>query len=118
MLRPRTPQGNPPRKTPAGRTSIASAKCRGCWPPPHNCRLPNSLRPHTYRTLLGLLYSTGIRIGEAFALNLEDFHREEQNLYIAAGKFRKARWVSLSGTANDALRQYVEKRQRISPWRA
>ncbi len=76
----------------------------------------NSLRPHTYRMLLGLLYSTGIRIGEAFALKLEDFHREEQNLYIAAGKFRKARWVSLSGTANDAVCQYVEKRQRISPY--
>ena len=34
----------------------------------------NSLRPHTYATLLGLLYSTGIRIGEASALNLEDLH--------------------------------------------
>jgi len=76
---------------------------------------PNSLRPYTYRTLLGLLYCTGIRIGEAFALNLEDFHGEEQNLYIAAGKFRKARWVSLSGTACDALRQYVERRQRVAP---
>ena len=76
---------------------------------------PNSLRPHTYRTLLGLLYSTGIRIGEALALNLEDFHREEQNLYVAAGKFRKARWVSLSGTASEALGQYVEKRQPLGP---
>ena len=39
-------------------------------------RLPpvNSLRPHTHRTLLGLLYCTGLRVGEAFALNLEDFH--------------------------------------------
>ncbi len=74
---------------------------------------PNALRPYTYRTLLGLLYSTGIRIGEAFALNLEDFHRAEQNLYVAAGKFRKARWVSLSGTAGEAVRQYVEQRQRI-----
>jgi len=51
----------------------------------------NSLRPHTYRTLLGLLYSTGVRIGEALALNLEHFHSEEQMLYIAEGKFRKAR---------------------------
>ncbi len=76
---------------------------------------PNSLRPHTYRTLLGLLYSTGIRIGEALAVNLEDFHREEQNLYVAAGKFRKARWVSLSGTASEVLGQYVEKRQPLSP---
>jgi len=76
---------------------------------------PNSLRPHTYRTLLGLLYSTGIRIGEALAWNLEDFHREEQNLYVAAGKFRKARWVSLSGTASEVLGQYVEKRQPLGP---
>jgi site-specific recombinase XerD len=76
---------------------------------------PNSLRPHTYRTLLGLLYSTGIRIGEALALNLEDFHREEQNLYVAVGKFRKARWVSLSGTTSEALGQYVEKRQPLGP---
>lgn len=74
-----------------------------------------SLRPHTHRTLLGLLYSTGIRIGEAFALNLEDFHREEQNLYVAEGKFRKARWVPLSSSATEALRQYVERRRRISP---
>jgi len=76
---------------------------------------PNSLRPHTYRTLLGLLYSTGIRVGEALALNLEDFHREEQNLYVAAGKFRKARWGPLSGTASEVLGQYVEKRQRMGP---
>ena len=30
----------------------------------------NSLRPLTYRTLLGILYSTGIRIGEASTLGL------------------------------------------------
>jgi site-specific recombinase XerD len=76
---------------------------------------PNWLRPHTYRTLFGLLYSTGIRVGEAFALNLEDLHREEQSLYIAVGKFRKARWVSLSSTTRDALHQYVERRRRIGP---
>jgi site-specific recombinase XerD len=74
-----------------------------------------SLRPHTYRTLLGLLYSTGIRIGEAFALNLEDFHGKEQRLYIAAGKFRKARWLPLSCSAAEALHRYVERRRRGSP---
>ena len=46
-------------------------------------RLPpeNSLRPRTYRTLLGLLYSTGIRIGEASALNLEHSTGHEPALY-------------------------------------
>lgn len=76
---------------------------------------PNSLRPHTYRTLLGLLYSTGIRIGEAAALNLEHFHSAEQRLYIAEGKFRKARWVSLSGSTCRALDQYLHKRLQIRP---
>jgi site-specific recombinase XerD len=75
----------------------------------------NSLRPYTYRTLLGLLYSTGIRIGEAFAVNLEDFHPEEPSLYVAKGKFRKARWVPLSASATEALRHYVERRRQIRP---
>lgn len=75
----------------------------------------NSLRPLTYRTLLGLLNSTGIRIGETFALNLEDLYSDRQSLYIAEGKFRKARWVPLSSSTGDALRQYVQRRQRISP---
>ena len=75
----------------------------------------NSLRPHTYRTLLGLLYSTGIRIGEALALNLEHFHSEEQMLYIKEGKFRKARWVPISASTCQALEQYVRKRLQMRP---
>ncbi len=71
---------------------------------------PGSLRPHTYRTLLGLLYSTGIRIGEALALNIEHFLPTEQRLYIAEGKFRKARWVALSDSTCHALQHYLEGR--------
>ena len=73
----------------------------------------NSLRPHTYSTLLGLLYSTGIRIGEALALNREDFQEAEQRLYIAQGKFRKARWVPLSASTSQALQQYLHKRLQM-----
>jgi len=75
----------------------------------------NSLRPHTYRTLLGVLYSTGIRIGEAMALNLEHFHRAEQQFFIAEGKFRKARWVPLSPSTCQALEHYVGTRMQIRP---
>jgi site-specific recombinase XerD len=76
---------------------------------------PGSLRPLTYRTLLGLLYSTGIRIGEALALNLENFLSAEERLYIAKGKFRKARWVPLSSSTCQALQQYLDRRLRIKP---
>jgi len=73
---------------------------------------PNS---YTYRTLFGLLYTTGIRIGEAFALTLKDFHRELDLLYIAEGKFRKARWVPLHPSTSRILSQYIEHRLRNDP---
>jgi len=76
---------------------------------------PESLRPHTYRTLLGLLYCTGIRIGEAFALNLKDFHAPQQRLYIAEGKFHKARWIPLSPSTCGALHRYVQRRLQRTP---
>jgi site-specific recombinase XerD len=78
-------------------------------------RPPQSLRPQTYRTLLGLLYSTGIRIGEAVALNLNDFYKAEARLYIAEGKFHKARWVPLSACTCRALNDYVERRRQRTP---
>jgi len=75
----------------------------------------DSLRPHTYRTLLGLLYSTGLRIGEAMALNLHDVQLSTQRLYIAEGKFRKARWVALSNSTNHALAHYIDRRSKSVP---
>ncbi len=69
-----------------------------------------SLRPHTYRILFGLLYTTGIRIGEAFALTIKDFQRKFNLLYIAEGKFRKARWIPLHPSTSLMLNQYIELR--------
>lgn len=69
-----------------------------------------ALRGLTYQTLLGLLYCTGLRIGEAMALKLADFHSQDERLYIAEGKFRKARWVPLSPTTTQALSRYVKQR--------
>ena len=74
-----------------------------------------SLRAHTYKTLLGLLYCTGIRIGEALALNLEDFHGVEERIFIAEGKFRKARWVPLCVSTCRALQSYLDRRIHIKP---
>ena len=78
-------------------------------------RPPSSLRPHTYHTLLGLLYSTGMRIGEVFALNIEHFVPDERRLYVAEGKFRKARWIVLSASTTRALQQYFDRRMGKEP---
>jgi len=76
---------------------------------------PKSLRPYTYRTLFGLLYTTGIRIGKAFSLALMDFYSERDLLYIAEGKFKKARWLTLHPSTSRMLNQYIELRLRNSP---
>ncbi len=74
-----------------------------------------SLRGPTMQTLLGLLYSTGIRISEATGLNLADFYQDEKRLFIAKGKFRKARWVPMSPSTTVALSWYVDRRRKMKP---
>ena len=74
-----------------------------------------SLRPHTYHTLLGVLYTTGIRVGEALALNIEHFFPEERRLFIAEGKFRKSRWIVLSASTTGALSRYLMSRRNKEP---
>jgi len=69
---------------------------------------PDSLRPHTYRTLLGLLAVTGLRISEALALRFKDITPD--GLVIRETKFRKSRLVPLHATTTAALQAYVTKR--------
>ncbi len=74
----------------------------------------SSLRPHSYRTLFGLLYTTGIRIGEALALDINDVYLNTQRVHIREGKFHKERWVPLSPSTCVMLEKYIEKRQSIT----
>lgn len=75
----------------------------------------SSLLPHTYTTLFGLLYTTGIRIGEALAINLVDLYLNRQRLHIRDGKFHKARWLPLSPSTCDMLQRYINKRSAAMP---
>ena len=73
---------------------------------------PESLRPHTYSTLLSLLATTDLRISEAIALCLTDFSPE--GLRILESKFRKSRLVPLHPTASAALQRYIDKRAEFA----
>ena len=73
-----------------------------------------SLRPVTYTTLFALLYSTGIRIGEARGLDIGDVYPAEQRLHIRQGKYRKARWVPLSTSMQTLLGTYLTQRQNVA----
>lgn len=77
-------------------------------------RLPpvDGLRPATTATLLGLLYTTGIRIGEALALDVGDLDCRDRILTIRSGKFGKSRALALRDSTVEALRCYVHHPQR------
>ena len=59
-----------------------------------------------YLALFSLLYSTGIRIGEALALNWEDYAPDEKLIHIRKGKFSKQRYLILSCSMAKCLDEY------------
>src|SRR6266404_3512131 len=73
---------------------------------------PDSLRPYTDSTLLGLLAVTGLRISEALALRFKDVTPE--GLVIRETKFRKSRLVPLHATTTAALQQYLAQRSDLA----
>lgn len=68
------------------------------------------IRPWTYRTLLGLLASTGLRPGEALALNVDDADLVNGVLTIRDSKFGKSRFVPVAESTRLALIEYARER--------
>jgi integrase len=71
----------------------------------------DSLRPHSYATLIGLLAATGLRISEALSLQFSDITAD--GLLIRKTKFQKTRLVPLHDTARLAIDRYLPRRRRI-----
>jgi integrase/recombinase XerD len=70
-----------------------------------------SLRPAVVSTLIGLLYATGLRIGEALKLTLADIDLEGQRLIIRETKFKKSRYVPLSPSTVHQLALFLRHRR-------
>jgi integrase/recombinase XerD len=73
----------------------------------------DGLRPIMLATLLGLLASTGLRIGEAIRLNMDDVRLDAApaHLRVLESKFRKSRLVPIDPTTAAALANYVRHRR-------
>ena len=74
-----------------------------------------SLRPQTFSTLLGVLASTGLRVGEAIRLTMQDVHLDEAPplLHIRETKYHKSRLVPLHPTTAAPLRRYIALRTTL-----
>jgi integrase len=77
--------------------------------------LTPTLRGATYQTIIGLLAVTGIRIGEALALDREDVLLDDGMLRLRVAKQQRQRLVPLHETATNALREYARARDRACP---
>lgn len=77
--------------------------------------LRTPLRRATFVTLIGLLAVTGIRVGEAIALNRGDLDLRAGLLLVRHGKFDKTRELALHPTTVAALRRYQRLRDRLAP---
>lgn len=78
-------------------------------------RLGTPLLAATYETLIGLLAVTGIRVGEAIALNRDDVDLARGVLTIGSGKFGKARMVPVHPSTVQALETYAGRRDEMRP---
>ncbi len=72
----------------------------------------------TYRTLLGLLVVSGIRIGEAIWLDRSDVDFESGGVIVRGGKPGAPRELPLHPSALQALEQYAQVRDRHWPSRS
>ena len=74
------------------------------------------LDAHTFRTLLLLLYGTGLRLKEAMKLTLADVDLSSALLTVRTSKFYKSRLVPVGPQLVDALRAYAVRRaERPAP---
>lgn len=74
--------------------------------------IPTPLRAATFRTMIGLLSATGMRVGEAIALNRSDVDWAHGVLVVRASKFNKSREIPVDPTTVYALASYAKCRDR------
>jgi integrase len=69
----------------------------------------------TYKTVVGLLATTGMRIGELIGLDRDDFDREGRTLLVRNAKFCDTRLLPLHETTAEALGDYADLRDKLWP---
>lgn len=84
-------------------------------------KLPNVLSPNEvmlilkathnlkHKAILYLIYSSGLRVGEAVRLKFQDFDKDRKTLLVRQGKGRKDRLTLLSDAAFDIVNRYFQQ---------
>lgn len=70
------------------------------------------LRPYSVYTMMVLAYCAGLRLGEIANLTLADVNLQDATVEIRETKFFKARRLALTPSVANAIKDYLEKRQK------
>jgi integrase/recombinase XerD len=77
--------------------------------------LTPTLRAATHQTVIGLMATSGLRLGEALDLDRQEVDLNDGALHVRAAKQSKQREVPLHHTTTEALREYARARDRHWP---
>jgi integrase len=77
--------------------------------------LARRLSAATYQALISLLAVTGMRVGEAIALDTGDLDASRGVLTVREAKLGKSRLLPLHPTSATGLRQYLQRRDQLLP---
>ena len=102
---PRTPRGAPYLYS-AGEIASLMAEAR---------RIRRPLKAATCETFIGLLASSGLRVGEAIGLDRSDVDLHAGLVTIRETKFRKSRLVPLHPSTITALSDHARRRDELVP---
>lgn len=69
-------------------------------------RIINSAENLKYKTILMIIYSSGLRIGEVVTLKIADIHRDIMRISVRQAKGRKDRYTILSSVCLSYLERY------------
>jgi site-specific recombinase XerD len=72
------------------------------------------LQAWTYRTLLTVLYSSGLRVGEAIALRICDVDLNQRLISVRQTKFFKSRLVSIGPRLCRRMARYLDRRRLLN----
>jgi integrase len=66
-----------------------------------------------YPTLIGLFWTTGLRLQEALSINVGDIDWKQRLLFVRLGKFGKSRYVPISRSTLSALQDHLKKMRTL-----
>ncbi|MDA8359016.1 MAG: tyrosine-type recombinase/integrase [Actinomycetota bacterium] len=80
-------------------------------------RLRSPIQAATVETIVGLLWSTGLRVAEAIRLDDGDLDADDRTLLVRDSKGGRSRWVPLDDSVAAALIAYMALRDEVFPRR-